>query len=304
MTACGPCQVLDAIAAAEGFTDAKKQHDGFGNTLSSDDEDNNSDDGQRTHRSSACGSDVSGLLAGMGVVPGVTAAQPPPFTAVPSSDHPLSPGQRGLSGDGTDEYYQVNSPAATSKASSLMAAMESYYQLFRVKRDEHRNDFLQEAESFLLEHLTAPPPTSMQQITSELALSPGAALVQSVKVKATRQATKLRNAAASMSSPILSSLANSRHSAGRNGSHSGTKAGTLSPSPRTAPSALRQAKTREALEAAEADLSNRFAHYTAVGLPTVHHIRVPGYIDDFRIDLKALLTTKVPCCLYLLAVRC
>jgi len=41
------------------------------------------------------------------------------------------------------------------------------------------------------------------------------------------------------------------------------------------------------------DVHNRFSHYKHLHCETTHHIRCPGYIEDFRVDLKALLTTKV-----------
>ena len=43
------------------------------------------------------------------------------------------------------------------------------------------------------------------------------------------------------------------------------------------------------------DVHNRFSHYKHLHYETTHHIRCPGYIEDFKVDLKALLTTKVTC---------
>ena len=47
------------------------------------------------------------------------------------------------------------------------------------------------------------------------------------------------------------------------------------------------------------DVHNRFSHYKHLHCETTHHIRCPGYIEDFKVDLKALLTTKV-CDIFLL----
>lgn len=54
----------------------------------------------------------------------------------------------------------------------------------------------------------------------------------------------------------------------------------------------------------EEDVHNRFSHYAHLGHDTTHTIRVPGYIEDFRIDLKALLTTKVRVACGVYAVDC
>ena len=47
----------------------------------------------------------------------------------------------------------------------------------------------------------------------------------------------------------------------------------------------------------EIDINNRFLHYhTILNKKTVYNIKIPDYIDNFRIDLKSLLTTKVSSC--------
>jgi hypothetical protein len=292
-------KVLDAIAAAEGFTDARKQASApFGSTLSTDDDE--SDDGLPDGRSSTCsGSDFMYSVSAhgsspIGAVPGLAAQ--PAFTTVSSSDHPLS--QRGRA-DSPLSQGALSSPNGLSSPNALYAAMDAYYNEFRLKRDAQRNEFLQEVEAFLLDHLTTPAPSAIQQIKTEFAFSPGAAVAaQSAKLKTNRNTPGSHGISNALNSPILG-LRNKSHTAGNSSSKlapAGTRAGNSNPGLNKAAlahiAALGKAKS-QAAETGEVDLNNRFAHYSEIGAPTLHHIRIPGYIEDFRIDLKALLTTKV-----------
>jgi hypothetical protein len=219
-----------------------------------------------------------------------------PFTTVSSSDHPLSQRNRPES---PLSQGALSSPNGLASPNALHAAMDAYYNDFRLKRDSQRNEFLQEVEAFLLDHLTTPAPSAIQQITTEFAFSPGAAVAaQSAKLKTNRNTPGSRGISNALNSPILG-LRNKSHAAGNSASKASAaaqKSKTTNPGLNKAAlahiAALGKAKS-QAAETGEVDLNNRFAHYSEIGAPTLHHIRIPGYIEDFRIDLKALLTTKV-----------
>jgi hypothetical protein len=209
----------------------------------------------------------------------------------------------------TSAFNVLGKPAATTpgRANSLFAAMDAYYQQFRLRRDAQRNEFLQEVESFLLEHLTTPAPTALQQITAEFAFSPSAALSQSAKLRTSQKAAGSRGVNNTLNSPILGFNSKTRAQASSGTSSTSTKPSTLTPSPRGGPvggaglskaalahsAANKAGRAHDDDTAGDVDLNNRFAHYVESGQPTVHTIKVPGYIENFRIDLKALLTTKV-----------
>lgn len=342
--------MLDAIASAEGFSDTSRQRLAplpFSSTLSTDDE--ASDDG-RDGRSSSC-SVASELLATLNSTSPIASqaiAQPTPHATpqvmVPTDQHPLNQRDHsvGSSEDsnhnkrslwtaasatsavsvvsGSSAYHTLLSPNLTTPSKgSLSATMDAFYQEHRVKRDKLRFEFLQDAEAFLLEHLTLPAPTALQQITSEFAFSPAIA-TQSVLHNSTQnRAKKLSTTNSSFmnqaNSPILqvtgkriSSVHNANNLHNTSQSSVGSRPSTLTPSPRPNPSTVnlggpnvslsKQALLNISQDDADAheddfDQNNRFAHYFYTGKLTVHHIKVPGYIDHFKVNLKSLLTTKV-----------
>ena len=82
----------------------------------------------------------------------------------------------------TSNYATMQSPSLTTpshshKTASISAAVDVFYAQHRAKRDQMRYNFLQDVEGFLLDHLTAPVQTALQQITTEFAFSPSAAVV-------------------------------------------------------------------------------------------------------------------------------
>eukprot|EP01032_Pedospumella_encystans_P021148 gene21148-24004_t len=214
-------KVLDAIAAAEGFSESGRQSKPalpFSSTLSDDEDD--SSDGMDTARSSSVSS-VNAGFDSLNVSSVLGVALSPATVPVHQDSSPIhnTINHNGVSNshsgeDGpihsmymrnihpsqeanpnnhpnisivtntttTSNYATMQSPSLSTpshshKTASISAAVDVFYAQHRAKRDQMRYNFLQDVEGFLLDHLTAPVQTALQQITTEFAFSPSAAVV-------------------------------------------------------------------------------------------------------------------------------
>lgn len=314
-------QVLDAIAAAEGFTDHRKQSTRnlpFSSTLSTDDDDSGEEgfDG----RSSISSELTAGALAHS---PTYTLHTNKSLTrrehSVENRSSPLDKlltdrekSIDNLSNSGNNN--EIYSPI--SKSSSLCAAMDAYYQQFRQKRDLQRNEFLVEIELFLQEHFTTANLSTLDQIKTEFKIAPPTTATNMNHNSSSRHKHLHNNTTSSSSSnaynssPILpfpGKLNNTTSTTATNHNTTSSSNNILNKTVlsnrntiiTTKPNNNHNTTTNNNNNeyTTEIDINNRFLHYhTILNKKTVYNIKIPDYIDNFRIDLKSLLTTKVSSC--------